>query len=95
MQNPALSTLSDRHLTKPMMMALVSMRIVVEMMVVVCGDSGCGDGFYVDESKPDKSNPVTRVSDMIGGRVDLINKLLLPPPSLHYVYDCGSRNGQE
>ena len=24
-------------------------------------------------------NPVTRVSDMSGGRVDLINKLLLPP----------------
>ena len=28
---------------------------------------------------------------MSGGRVNLIN--ILPPPSLHYVYDCGNRNG--
>ena len=27
-------------------------------------------------------NPVTRVSDMSGGRVDLINKLLLPPSAM-------------
>ena len=38
-----------------------------------------------------RANPVTRVSDMSGGRVDLINKLL-PPSRRWQVYDCGNRN---
>ena len=41
---------------------------------------------------PAESNPVTRVSDIMGWRLDLINKLTPPACAAQHVYYCGNRN---
>ena len=48
--------------------------------------SRCADG---------EVNPVTRVSDIMGWRLDLIiiNKLTPPAAAAQHVYYCGNRNG--
>ena len=42
---------------------------------------------------PLQTNPVTRVSVVMGWRLDLINKLTPPAAAAQHIYYCGNRNG--
>ena len=59
-----------------------------------CADRAGAHSASADPAGADSTNPVTRVSDIIGWRLDLIiNKLTPPACAAQHVYYCGNRNG--
>ena len=52
----------------------------------------CKDTNLLYQATVVEPNPVTRVSDIMGWRLDLINKLTPPACAAQHVYYCGNRN---